>query len=1294
MEARLGLGGTNKMTLRLRICLLALSLVLALSPHRIFSQATTVGSLSGTVTDPSGSVIPNATLTLTSPATGTSTTQTSNSEGAYIFPNLQVGTYRLSVAAQGFSDSIYNNVAVSTGRASNLNIALKIGAASQEVQVTANGQLLETTSNTLSTTITPDAIQDLPMNGRDALPFAQLTPGAQSGGDQRFTTFNALPNAALNITVDGMSNNFQRYRTSTTGFYSAAPLRLGAIEEVTVSTDNLTADAGAEGGVTLRFQIKRGTNQFHGNAFWQHQNSALNANTFANNAVGLRKSPYHLNDFGGSIGGPLWKDKLFFFFNYEQEFVPGSTKGTTNVLSPAAQAGNFTYTGTDGATHTVNVLNVAQNSGFPSAVNSMISDEFTQINKAIAGTNIQSTVLPYLNQSIWNYSTMQKNIYPTLRIDYQILPTLDIHAAYNMYWRDLPGTQIYQGDPNANGSFRSTYSTFTFGLDWTITPHIVNQLNLGVLNTQEEFNVGNSFNPFTGTNNIVFSAPNFVTAPSATSASQQNALNPYIPNYILPEPRNNPVRDIFDLVTWTHGKHSFTFGGDLRTSTSFDTGTNAPAAYNLGLADIDPAINGMFTAANFPNLDFNQSNHQDLYNAEYLYATLTGRVSSISGSNYIDSSSKTYKPLGAFREEEAQKVGGFYFQDAWRPTPHLALNYGLRFQFSGAIHNPNNFYTSPSLADLIGPSTRPFHPGELNGVADPQINLNPSPYSGDFKQPSPNFGFAWNPGFNNGNLVVRGGASISRYDEGWGPWEQATVGTNPGPQQTEFLNAGSPTNTPAGEFAAGSLSLGMVPGTGGIPATNKFPSTFAFPIAQSNFTFGSQPFATVDPNIRSPYIENWTLGIQEKIPWNTVFEANYVGNHVVHMWFLYDLNEINIFENGFLSEFQQAQANLASNGGPNSPNASFAGTHPTPIMNQAFGSGGDAFTNPSYVNFVATGQAAALANAIASSSTYFCNLVGGASFSPCANLGYSGSTPYAVNFFQENPFATGQPTQLLSDPGSSDYNALHAQVKHVTPGFTLMMNYSYSHAFSNRYLGDYYTADAAIINFRTLRDRRLSRVPSPYDLRHAFKAYALYTLPFKSSNGALKEAIQGWTLGTIFSWQKGRNFKLLGGTYTYNYFSNHSGQPDFADSGVVLNGISPHQLQKSVGYYPGPSPTVPRLMMDPAVFASGKVTSEATAGQLGQTVFLTGPQYVNADLSISKDFPIYERLKLQFQTEILNLFNHPAWAVVDSYSAGSNNPAQYITLTNNPVAPGQQTNPAGLNSGGSRDIQFRLQLVF
>jgi hypothetical protein len=1269
-------------------------------------QATTAGQLAGTVTDSTGAVVPGTILTLSQPATTFSRTVTSNANGSFTFSNLEPGQYVLKASAKGFADAVYNDVTVVVGRTLDLNVQMRVGSSTQTVEVSGLGETLETTTNTLATTINTTSIQDLPLSGRDALPFAQLVPGAQSGGDQRFETYNALPNAALNITVDGMNDNFQRYRTSTTGFFDAAPLRIGAIDELTVSTDDLTADAGDEGAVTLRFEIRKGTNQFHGNAFWQTQNSAFDANTYLNNAQTpiVPKTPFHISDFGGSLGGPIWRNRIFFFGNYEQEYQPGKGTGYQAVLTPTAQSGEFSYTGTDNTTHTVNVLSIAAANGFPSTINPVVAAQLNDINPSVSKSLANSaTALPYQNELTWQYPDSTNQIFPTVRIDYQITPKIDWHVAYDMYWRTYPGTPPYPGDPYDDSySFQSTYSTFTTGLGWTLTPNMVNQLNFGVLNTQEEYNIGASTNPFTSENNLIIDAPGFVNG--------STTLSPWIPNYYLPEPRNNPVRDVSDLFTWTHGKHSFTFGGDYRSSTDFDTGDADPPGYYLGINSQDPAA-GMFNPGNFPDMNFNEANEQDLTNAEDLYATLVGRVNYISGYNYVNSGTHQYAVEGIFHQPEAQKVGGFYFQDAWRATPHFALNYGFRWQFSGAIHNTNDTYTNPTFASLLGPSAQLFMPGQLDGVLSPQVSLRPTPYSPDLKEPSPNFGFAWNPDFSDGSLgklfggsktVIRGGAGISYYDEGWETFEQATE-ANPGDTQSVFLNPGPA----AGEFPAGSLALGQTP-----PTLNTFPSSFSFPTPEANFTFANQPFGTVDPNIRSPYIENWYFGVQRQLPGNTVVEVNYVGNHSIHMWMNYDLNEENIFENGFLSEFKTAQANLTSYEqatGCNLPNSTipcnFEGTTGSlPLMEQAFGVGGSAFTNPTFVNgFVGIGQAGALANAVATNSTYFCNLVGngGGAFTPCINNGYSSPTAYPINIFQANPYATGEPIMLLSDPGSESYNGLQAQVKHPAGhGLMLMANYAYSHAFTNRYIGDYYTADESIGNFTTLRNRALSRAPSPYDQRHTFRAYSTYMLPFHSANRLLNEAAGGWTVSPIFQWQQGRNMKLLGGTNTYNYYDNSTNQPNPSDSGVILSGITVKQLQKAVGYYPNPSnPSAPMNLMNPNVFnnGSGTVLPETTPGVLGQFVYLHGPQLVSTDFAVTKDFPLFEQVHFNFQAEMLNVFNHPLWNFEDATSVAeyhSNNPVQYVTVTNSPAAPGTETNPEGTGSGGSRDIQFRVQLQF
>jgi hypothetical protein len=1288
----------------LRLGAIFLSILLFASTNIARSQVRTTGQLAGTVLDPSGAAVSGATLTVSQPSIGFSQTVTANDSGEYVFPALQPGSYQLKVTAKGFSDAVYDNVGVGAARSTDLKVELKVGQASETVRVSTAGEVLETSSNTLSTTISPEGLQNLPLNGRDALPFAQLVPGAQSGGDQRFTTYNSLPNAAINITVDGVNDNFQRYRTSTTGFFTAAPLRLGAFDELTVSTDSLTADAGSEGSVQLQFVTKRGTNQFHGTAFWQTQNSAFNANSFTNNALGLKISPFHLNDYGGNFGGPLWRNKVFFFVNYEEEDNPFSN--TTSLLIPTqpAQQGLFTYVGTDSQQHTVNLLNLATANGFPSQIDPTIGSIFSQINGFAKNQTLTAVSgLPYMTQFNFFQRQSNTNRYPTARLDYQVTQKIAVHGSWDLYWRKIDNAQPYPGDTHVSNGFKSTYYTGMLGFDWAITPQLVNQFNFGVLGTVEEFNPGNNFNEFRSQGNRQIAAGQL--------ASGQGALfQPLIPSFIFPLPRNNPLWHTYDNISWTHGKHTFTFGGDIRISVMRELESNSPPTYSLGLNALDPALS-MFSASNFPAI--NQAT--DLLNAEAFYATLVGRLSGISGFNEVDSKSRQYKVAGALNYLEKQRVGGLYVQDKFRVTPHLALNYGFRWQLTGAIHNTNNFNANPTYADLLGPSTQLFNPGQLNGNLNPVVTLRPSPYSADLKQPAPNIGFAWNPAWQDGwlgklsgggNLVIRGGARVSHYDEGWTTFEQATFFGNPGPTQTVFLSPGSA----PGQFAPGSLSLAST------VTPNAFPQSFRFPLEESAFTFGGQPFGTVDPRIRAPYVESWNLGIQRKLQGGTVFEINYIGNHSVHMWQNFDLNEVNIFENGFLKEFKNAQSNLqicmatpSCAATPSFQNANLAGQVALPIFDAAFGGPGAAlpsaslatssYQNAQFIPLLQQGQAGALANALASTATYLCNMVGQV-FAPCG-AGY-GAGKYPTNFFQANPYAAGVPILLLSDPGSESYNGLQFQVKHpVGHGLMLMANYAYSHSFTNRYIGDYFTADQAVANYTTLRNPRLNRVPSPYDLRHTFRTYATYDLPFgtgrafRTRSSIVNQIIGGWTAGTIVTAQSGRNFKLVGGFNSYNFYSGFLNAPDLSDSGVVLNGITQSQLQSNVGVFNGPTPGEPVVFLNPKLFRNGNqpILPVTTPGQLGRFIFLTGPMFVNTDISILKSIPIFEKVRLNIYAEMINAFNHPNWNITDNFSGSTNNPAQFVNVQSTTYSAASIANPTN-GAGGARSIQFRVQLAF
>jgi len=1288
----------------LLIVLFVVAGLVFLNAGMVAAQVRTAGQLSGTATDPSGAVLPGITVTALDKSTGLAQSVTTNASGQYLFPNLQPGTYQLTAQAAGFATAIYNEVVIEAARTKDLEIKMKVGQATEHVEVSAQGAILETTTNTLATTIDPDQVQDLPLNARDILPMATLVSGAQSGGDERFTTYNSLPNGAIDITIDGMTANSQRYRTSTTGFFTFAPLRLGAFDELTVSTSELTADAGAEGSMQAQFITKRGSNQFHGNAFWEARNSFFNANTYTNNALQLPRAFQVLNDWGGSLGGPLWKDKVFFFANLEGINQKFPSSPVTYFPSAQAQLGNFTYIDTFGNQQTVNLFTLATQkcpagTTCGTTVNSVVAPMLSAIN-GYAGHGVVGSVsgLPYEQSVGFNTVYPDKERYPTVRLDFQLTPKMLLHSSFDMQWRLISNSFVnYPGDPTQAGGFKSTYYVESTGLDWTISPRLVNQTNVGIQSDVELFNPGNNFNEFQSQGNFVYVTPTLANVGAPL-------FQPVIPSFVLPLPRNNPVWNVADNLTWTRGKHTFTFGGDVRISNSHELEINNPPAINLGLSSIDPAI-GMFNTTNFPNIN----TQSDLPNAEALYATLTGRINYIFGSSWVDTHTHQYQVLGQGTNWEGQTVGGMYVQDKWRATSHFSLNYGFRWQMSGAVHNTDGLWTGPTLSDLYGPSNGLFQPGTLSTNQDPQIHLRPSPYSGDFKEPNPNVGFAWNPTFSEGflgklaggdKLVIRAGFAISHYDEGWVPVENVTLFGNPGGTQSEFLFPGSG----SGSFAPGSLSLGST-----IPTLNGFPASFTFPQPMSEFFGSNASFGTINPNIRTPYVESWNIGIQRKLPGNTVFEINYVGNHAVHMWMASDLNETNIFENGFLKEFQHAQQNLAAHGGTTFADTGASGLVSLPIFDAAFGVPGFAaagasdqtgsFTNAYYIGLLTQGQAGALANQLATAAggTFLCNMVG-TNLAPCGGYGLTGAGPYPSNFFQLNPYAAGGNITELTDPGSSSYNGLQIQVKHPTSfGLNLNANYTYSHSFTNRYLGDYYTADSALVNYVTLRDPGLNRGPSPYDQRHTFRTFFTYDLPFgrgksyKTGNAVVDNVIGGWTIGSIITVQSGRNFKLQGGYNTYNYSNAY--WPDASDSGVVLNGISVKQLQSKVGLYPGPNPFEPKVFLPPSLLSGGGsanpsvISPPTTPGQLGQFVYLVGPKYFNTDISIVKSIPIKERVKFNIYAEFLNAFNHTNWNVIDGFAGGSNNPAEYANILSS-------TFPALSAPYAPRNIQFRLQLVF
>jgi len=1247
----------------IRFGLKALSVLLVcLAPALVSAQVRTTGQVVGVVKDATGAVIAKADLVLIDTTTGLTLEAKSSEDGGFVFPNLQPGTYTLTATAAGFKPLTLQSIVVQTSRNAELVVQFQVAGVSEEIKVEGRTSVVETKSSTISNTVSNEQIAKLPLSGRNILDFALLVPGATQSTSGRDSHYNGLPGGAINITLDGVNNNSARFRSGGTSMFVFAPVRLGAMEEVTVSTAGLSAEAGAEGAMQIQFVTKRGSNTTRGQVFDQYRSDKLNANTWVNEIRGIPKTKLRQHEYGANVGGPIVKGKLFYFANFEQIYAPGESTRTRTVLTPEAQQGIFRYVDANNVERTADILAIAAANGFSRTIDPYIAEQMQIINSKLPIGNLVSLNLYQGTYSYIEENSPNDNIYPTARVDYQVNSSLALRGVLNLQWRDLPTQTQYPGLPKVSNGFTSTYYILSTGADWTINQSLFNQTSFGVQSNYEEFQPGNTLAIYDPQGGRRINFPLNLSSPQITADQ-------------MPIPRNNPVYNVSNTFTYLRGTHSYTFGGTFRRTTMYESIGGAPYQVNLGVAAGDP-VSGIFNATSMPGI-----RNEDLATARSLYAFLTGRVSSANGSNGLDEDTRQYGLNPAFRRE-AQAVGGLFAQDQWRITPDITFNYGLRWEFSGAATNPNEVYTSPTPADLMGPSTAPFQPGVLNGIANPQVYLQPKPYKGDMVNPAPNVGIVWNAGQPEnflgkvlGRAIYRASFGVNYYDEGLINFQTA-AGSGPGPTQSLTLNPGQPGFTPGG------LTLQSP-----LPPFAVSPTEFAFPVPQSSFTF-ARGHAAIDPDIRTPYVINWSVGYQRELWRNAAIEIRYVGNQGHNLWRAYDLNEVNIFENGFLQEFRNAQQNLAintANGRTGFANNGLAGQVALPIFDAAFGPRGtqpalaasSGYTSGTFITQLQQGQAGALANTLAGSggtNIYLCRLVGNG-LPACDGLGYNAPGVQPINFFQANPFAAGSSVRLLTDEARSEYDGLQLQFRQrYQSGISLTANYTYGHARTDRY------ADSAsgVVDYSTLRDKSLNWGPDVYDLRHTFQSYWTYELPFGRNrlvgieNSVLNQVAGGWALNGILRMQTGRPFLLTSGRLTVNQ----------RDAGVVLNGINEKDLQKMVTVRPGPNGNV-YVFPESLIGSDGRANPDllappTTPGEFGDFIYLYGPGLWTVDLGLAKQFDLASTKHLNFEVLFINAFNHRNTVVGNTGGATLN-------ITSNTFG---QTTTTALNP---RNIQLRLQ---
>src|SRR3989442_9193283 len=336
--------------------------VLAMSATLGFGQVTSTGSLSGTVTDPQGAVVPGATVVVKNVATGKEFAAETNGEGAFHVPGLETGEYTATITKQGFKQAVVTAIKVNVSTPSSIAVNLEVGSANEVVTVVGGGELLQTQTATVGTTITGRQITELPYASRNALDLLLFLPGTATAGRPRQSTVNGLPKAMINITLDGL-NIQDNVLKGSDGFFTLVQPKTDAVQEVSVSTSTPGAESNAEGAIQIKFTTRSGGSEFHGSVYETHRDKSLNGNFFWNNQLLAPKAHFGkpstpndkaprtnslLNQPGGRVGGPIkipWifnsTRKGFFFVNYYEYRLPEAQLRTRTVLSATAAAGIY-----------------------------------------------------------------------------------------------------------------------------------------------------------------------------------------------------------------------------------------------------------------------------------------------------------------------------------------------------------------------------------------------------------------------------------------------------------------------------------------------------------------------------------------------------------------------------------------------------------------------------------------------------------------------------------------------------------------------------------------------------------------------------------------------------------------------------------------------------------------------------------------------------------------------------------------------------------------------------------------
>jgi Carboxypeptidase regulatory-like domain len=662
----------------------------------VFGQ-TFRGGISGTVVDQTGATIAGAEVKLLGSDTGLTRSVESTSAGEFVFQDLPLGKYSISVTHAGFQTETVNNINIEAGKIFNLQAKLSVSSQATEVQVEANAAEIETSSTAITSIISTKTMNDVPLNGRDFTQLLKLNPGVTPSGSVNGTRTNSI-----DWQIDGTDNNDQWHNSAAVNQggvsgIAGTLLPIDAIDEFSMQTES-SAEQGRNGGGVLNLVIKSGTNQFHGSAYYFNRNEVFaSRNWFV--APGSPTTELRNSQPGGSLGGPILKNKFFFFMTYEQQnYVAGQTAlGTTPSASWVSQAQQVMAR--DGVP--VNPLALTLLSNLWPA--NSLSGPATQNNYVSSANNISNS---YNGIAKVDYIFNEKN-----NISFRWFGGTGAQTEY--VGSAMP--YYFQTAPSRMQNYNLVYNA-------VINPHFVSQTLAGVNYFKQVFGDATA-----GFNMVALGFNTGVTNPSLFYAPNINIRGFDSTGETPPLGRIDTTGQLNQIFTYTEGKHQFRFGGGYRRS-RLDVFYNSlvPGTFNFD------GSQGPFAATN-PTDTWGVGNSPIASSLNSLADFLSQRVG-------INQAAITSGDLQ--RNYYLNDVTGFA-QDSWKITPNLTLNIGLNWNYQSPINDPTNRIST-------------FIPSQGGIVA---AGVNSSLWPRDWTDFGPRFGFAYQPG-SSGKLVVRGGYGI------------------------------------------------------------------------------------------------------------------------------------------------------------------------------------------------------------------------------------------------------------------------------------------------------------------------------------------------------------------------------------------------------------------------------------------------------------------------------------------------------------------------------------------------------